>query len=85
MIRHIEKSQGKRFIIGTEEGMIYRLETLFPDREFAAAGKIVCEDMRYTTPERYFVPWSHHQSAIEIPHCLARRAAAAVRRMTEIS
>ncbi len=30
MIRHVENSKGRRYIIGTEEGMIYRLETLFP-------------------------------------------------------
>ncbi len=84
MIRHVEGSRAERFIIGTEEGMIYRLETLFPDRKFVAAGNIVCDDMGFTTPELVLKALESQDSGIEIPAELAEKAAAAVRRMTEI-
>ncbi|MCK5037371.1 MAG: quinolinate synthase NadA [Candidatus Sabulitectum sp.] len=84
MIRHVEKSSSERFIIGTEEGMIYRLETLFPSRQFVAAGKIVCEDMGFTTPELVLKALESRDDGIEIPSELAEKAASAVRRMTEI-
>lgn len=84
MIRHIEKSSAKRFIIGTEEGMIYRLETLFPDRVFTAAGKIVCEDMGFTSLEHVLKALESAENEIVIPGHLSERASAAVRRMTEI-
>lgn len=84
MIRHIEGSSSERFIIGTEEGMIYRLEMLFPDREFIAAGNIVCRDMRFTTPELILRALESPSESIEIPEEVARKASASVRRMTEI-
>ena len=83
MIKHVEKSSAKRFIIGTEEGMIYRLETLFPDRTFIPAGKIVCEDMGFTTLEHVLKALESPEDEILIPPHLAERAALAVRRMTE--
>jgi quinolinate synthase len=84
MIRYIEKSGARRFIIGTEEGMNYRLETLFPDREFTSAGEIVCPDMSLTTPELVLKALESEDNGIEIPAELIEKAAAAVRRMTEI-
>lgn len=83
MIRNVEKSKAKRFIIGTEEGMIYRLETLFPDRQFVAAGRIICEDMGFTTPDLVLKALESQNNGIEIPAELADKATAAVRRMTE--
>lgn len=84
MIRHIRDSKAEKFIIGTEEGMIYRLETLFPDRKFTPAGNIVCDDMSFTTPELLLKALESNDPGIQIPAELAERAAAAVRRMTEI-
>lgn len=84
MIRRVENSPAKRFIIGTEEGMIYRLETLFPDREFAPAGKIVCQDMGFTTLEHILRALESPSDPVEIPAHLALKASEAVQRMTEI-
>ncbi len=84
MIKHVGSSTGRRFIIGTEEGMIYRLETLFPGRQFRPAGRIVCEDMGYTAPEHILRALESPGAGIEIPGELARRAREAVLRMTEI-
>jgi len=83
MIRHIEESEAERFIIGTEEGMIYRLETLFPDKTFIPAGKIVCDDMGFTTLEHVLKSLESPEDEITIPARLAEKAALAVRRMTE--
>ncbi len=83
MIKYVKNSSADRFIIGTEEGMIYRLETLFPGKEFKAAGKIICSDMGYTTPEMVLKALESRGDGIEIPAELADRASAAVRRMTQ--
>jgi quinolinate synthase len=64
--------------------MNYRLETLFPDREFTSAGEIVCPDMSLTTPELVLKALESEDNGIEIPAELIEKAAAAVRRMTEI-
>ncbi len=83
MIRQVEKSKACRFIIGTEEGMVYRLETLFPDREFTSAGGIVCKDMSFTTPEKVLMALENPGEGITIPADLAAKAAVSVKRMTE--
>lgn len=84
MIRHIENSDATRFIIGTEEGMLYRLQTLFPEKEFVAAGVIVCDDMQMTTLEDILRALESDDPGIQIPAELAEKAAEAVIRMTEI-
>ena len=50
MLTFVQKSNAKSFIIGTEEGMIYRLETLFPDRQFYGLNHpILCPNMKRIT------------------------------------
>ena len=50
MLTYVQKSSAKSFIIGTEEGMIYRLETLFPDRQFYGLNHpILCPNMKRIT------------------------------------
>jgi quinolinate synthase len=84
MIRHVAESQAKRFIIVTEKGMIHRLQTLFPEREFVAAGNIFCGDMALTTPEMVLGALEHPSDEIHVPKHLAAAAALAVERMTEV-
>lgn len=84
MIQQIRGSGRERFIIGTEEGMIYRLEALFPEKRFRAVGGIVCRDMGYTTPELVLKALESPGNGIHIPPFLAERASRAVMRMTEI-
>jgi len=45
-----KKSDKKRFLIGTEEGLIYRLKKENPEKEFYAAGTAkMCRNMKLTT------------------------------------
>ncbi|OPL19002.1 MAG: quinolinate synthetase [Candidatus Aegiribacteria sp. MLS_C] len=85
MIRHVEESGAGRFLIGTEEGMVYRLKTLYPDREFMAAGLIHCEDMKRITPAKVLRSLQTLQPRVEVPPGIRERAFRAVARMTEMS
>lgn len=82
MIGFISDSPLKRFIIGTEEGMIHRLETLFPDREFMAAGGIECPDMRNSTPDMVLQALRSNDKGIEVREEHLERAREALERMT---
>jgi len=84
MIRFISESRAGRFIIGTEEGMLYRLSTLFPDREFMAAGGITCADMRRATPDMVFRALDSPDPGIIVPEEHAERARRALERMTAL-
>ncbi len=84
MIDYVAGSDRRRFIIGTEEGMVYRLSSLFPDRSFTAAGDISCRDMRNTTPDMVLEALRGDDPGILIPEELAGAALKALERMTEL-
>jgi len=85
MIRHVDQSDSRRFIIGTEEGMVYRLSTLFPDREFRAGGKIYCSDMKKIDLQKIIVSLRELEPAIRLDPDIREKAYTAVARMTEIT
>ncbi len=82
MIRRVPESGAGRFIVGTEEGMAYRLSTLYPDHEFLAAGRIWCENMKKISPDDVLRSLETLQPEVSVPPGLRERALEAVRRMT---
>ena len=84
MIRHVSESAVRRFIIGTEEGMIYKLSTLFPDREFIAGGNIFCYNMKKITPDKVLFSLQNLEPRITLDPVVRERAYKSVMRMTEI-
>ncbi len=85
MIRHVGESSARRFIIGTEEGMVYRLRTLYSDREFIAGGKIYCYNMKMITLQKILDSLKTLKPVIELDPETREKAYAAVARMTEIT
>lgn len=50
MLKIAKESSAKTLIIGTEEGLIYRLQKDYPDKEFFSLGKLrVCVNMKKIT------------------------------------
>lgn len=84
MIRRVAGSAAVRFVIGTEEGMAYRLSTLFPDRIFRSAGNIRCPNMKITTPEKVLAALETLAPVVALDPSVRERARQAVTRMTEI-
>ncbi len=85
MIRHVSSSRATRFIIGTEEGMVYKLKTLYPDREFIAAGRIYCPNMKITTLPKVHDSLINLEPAVRLDPVVREKAYASVARMTEIT
>ncbi len=48
MIRHAKMSSAPHIAIGTEVGMLHRLRTICPEKEFSALGETVCPNMKRT-------------------------------------
>jgi len=84
MIRHVAASTVSKFIIGTEEGMVYRLSTLYPDRVFIAGGKIYCYNMKKITPGHVLRSLRSLEPRVTLPPELRMAALDAVLRMTEL-
>lgn len=84
MIRRVPESTAETFLVGTEEGMAYRLATLYPDRRFVPAGRIVCENMKKIAPEDVLKSLRTMEPEVSVPGEMRERALKAVQRMTAI-
>ena len=52
MCRFVKESPAERFVIGTEKGILHRLQKENPEKEFFPIGDLVCEDMKKITLEK---------------------------------
>jgi len=65
----------KRFLIGTEEGLIYRLKKENPGKEFYAAGTAkMCRNMKLTTLNNVYLSLKEERYAIELPEGIINSA-----------
>ena len=83
MITRVSRSAARRFLIATELGMVYRLQTLFPEREFMAVGGIYCPDMKVITLEKIARSLDSLAPLVSLPEDLRLAALRSVERMTE--
>jgi quinolinate synthase len=85
MVRFVNSSTDKEFIVGTEIGFIYRLRKENPDKTFITASEqAICPRMKLITLEK--ILWSLEEMApeIKVPEPVRVKAVKAVDRMLEI-
>ena len=86
MFKYIKGSNSKRFIIGTEAGMLYRLKKENPDKEFFLATEhLICPSMKLTT-----LGWVAHSLEamvyrVEVSADVSEKAKHALNRMLTVS
>lgn len=96
MVKFAKSSAAKEIIIGTEEGIIYRLKKENPDKNFYTAGPArMCKNMKLTTLEDVYLALSAQQKAgpssggkekqfkVELPDSIMNKARTALTRMLE--
>ena len=82
MVKLAKKLKAKKFIIGTEEGLIYRLKKENPEKEFFTAGPaLMCRNMKLTTLEDVYLSLKEERYKIEIEDEVRRKAKRALDRM----
>lgn len=75
MLNFAEKSDKKKFLIGTEEGLIYRLKKENPGKEFYAAGTAkMCQNMKLTTLNDVYSSLKEERYAIELSEGIIKSA-----------
>jgi quinolinate synthase len=85
MIRFAGESNREIFIIGTETGMIYRLEKLYPDKHFIAASKqAVCPNMKKISLEKILASLETLEPVVKVAPDVAGFALSSIERMIEI-
>lgn len=84
MVDFVGESDNKRFLIGTEEGILYRLKKENPGKEFCAAGTPkICQGMKRTTLDDVYLALKDEQYPIEIPNEIISSAKRALKAMLQ--
>lgn len=82
MVQLAKKSDRKRFIVGTEEGLIHRLKRENPSKEFYSLGvPKVCENMKKIRLNHVLAALQNDQYQIEVNPEIARKAKRALDEM----
>jgi quinolinate synthase len=86
MAKYVRESGAQRFIVGTETGMIYRLEQEFPEFEFfPVSDKMLCEHMKLITLERLAKALETLKPVISVPDEIRIKAKKALDKMMELA
>ena len=84
MINAVKGTDKRDIIVMTEVGMLHRLESAYPDRNFVFPEKAVCKAMKLTTLEKVRDCLRDLTGRVELSDDVIRDAYAPVKRMTEI-
>lgn len=84
MVRFARETPAREIILGTEEGIAYRLRRENPDKQFYPLVDVLCPNMKKTTAEKVVASLEHLQFEIEVEPEIAARARTAVERMLAV-
>ena len=86
MVRLAKESSSKRFLIGTEEGLIKRLIYENPDKEFYSAGNPrICVNMKKTKLDDVYNSLLNNETEIILDENIIKRAKKSLEKMLEYS
>lgn len=83
ILKHVQGSKNREFIIGTEENMIHRLLKEAPGKVFYSVPNATCPNMREISLEDVRDSLVKMQFKVEIPGDILRRARVPLERMLE--
>jgi quinolinate synthase len=82
MLRYMKESPNKLFIVGTEIGIIHRLQKENPEKEFMPAmDKAICPNMKLITLEKIMWALEEEETEIIVPDEIALKAKSAIDKM----
>ncbi|MDP3012680.1 MAG: quinolinate synthase NadA, partial [Candidatus Subteraquimicrobiales bacterium] len=85
MLKYAKESSAKKFIVGTESGIVYRLRKEIPDKLFIAFERAICPDMKRITLEKVLQSLRTLTPAVIVPENVRLKAKRAVTRMLGLS
>ena len=84
MLRQVKESSANKFIIGTEEGLIYRLKKENPQKKFYSLGSAkTCVNMKKITLVDIYRALELNEHRIELDESLMNKARKSLERMVE--
>lgn len=86
ILRYCAETAAEEFIIGTEVGILHRLQKENPSKRFYPAyERAICPNMKRTTLEKVLFALQDMEHAIKVPQDITARAKLAIDRMLEIT
>lgn len=86
MCTYAKNSSAKEFIVGTEVGMIYRLEKDNPGKKFyPASERATCPNMKRTTLEKVLWALEENKTEVRVSDDIRRKARRAIDKMVELA
>ena len=83
--RYAKESSAQEYIIGTEVGIIHRLEKENPGKTFILAyDGAICPNMKLHTLERVYLSLKEERYPVTVPDAVAKKARKALERMVSI-
>ena len=85
IIEYARNSSAKKFIIGTEMGILHQLNKENPDKQFFLLSQgMVCPNMKKTTAESVYNALKHMRYRIELEPDIIQRAQGALEAMLKV-
>lgn len=84
MVRHAGESEAREFIVGTEEGMAYRLKKLYPEKTFYPVEQSICHNMKKIHLEDVLRALETLEPVVAVPENIAERAKIPLELMLEL-
>ena len=81
MCEFVKNSQVSKFVIGTEKGILHRLEKENPDKIFVSAGSLECPDMKKATLEKVRDVLRDMSNEVVVPEDVSAKALKAIEAM----
>jgi quinolinate synthase len=84
MLKRIKESNATKFIIGTEEGLIYKLQKENPEKEFYSLGCAkTCVNMKQTTLNELYLSLKNEVHEVYLEDEIIKKASLALERMVQ--
>ncbi len=85
MVKYVGDSRSDEFIIGTESGMLHRMETEFPSKRFyAVSDYAICPAMKMVTLAEVARSLENLEYVVAVPPDVQKKAKDALDRMIEV-
>ncbi len=85
MLKYPEQADAEEFIVGTEIGLVYRLQKLYPEKKFyPASEKALCPNMKMISLEKILRSLQEMAPVVKVPAELREKAYVPVKRMLDI-
>ena len=86
MLKFVNKSKSKNFVVATETGILYRMRKDNPGKTFIpASDKAKCQYMKMITLEKVYDALVNEKYLVTVPKEIADKARLAINRMLEIN